>query len=393
MLDEYLGKNEVINFINQLRFNPKYNVVCNNPFKNIDNDLALYIFYDALLKYKIIIDDDNYFDEFFSQLEKVYKKVDDYDDILFAINKLICFIVSQKLNISYLDEEESKKKIIKYLYDKYISNGYYVHGFSTVYEDSIKNDGFVSEIYINNYQKMVKLKDIFNKYHCLELLEKDFTLNKTYFTDNAIMGCYYSMCSPGFFYDMLFNSNVFGNELDYYSYFKADYDTSINYLTKFMNDMLFDNKDVKFVLDTVKEECDYLSKVPKKVSLLLAKRNLFESNHKVSVNDYFRDDDIYEIADAILSPKNANVSFDGVLSADHIEIISLYPFTDKQFSDEKNVKESDDIVENEYKDIDKDIDKNIKEDNSGSISLFLILGSLFISLGVILTIVSIIRGI
>ena len=32
MLDEYLGKNEVINFINQLRFNPKYNVVCNSPF-------------------------------------------------------------------------------------------------------------------------------------------------------------------------------------------------------------------------------------------------------------------------------------------------------------------------------------------------------------------------
>lgn len=393
MLDNYLIRENVLRLIDELKTNPKYNNKEKNEeniySENINNELSLYILYDALFKYKLIIDDDLLFGEFIEQIEKIYKKIDNYNQIIVGVNKLICYIASKYLKIKNINDSESKKQIISYIYDKYISNGYYIHGFSTIYEDSIKNNGFISEVYINYYRDMMKVKKIFEKYKLEDIIEKDFTINKSYFTDDFIMGCYYSMMSPGYFSNTLFNRKFCGKDIDNSPYLNCDYDTSIMKLKKYMVDNFFSDEDIKYILDVFSREWEFINKVDKKISLLVVKRCLINDNFN-SLDEYLNDDeDIYDIVDRILSPKNGNIVFNGVINSDDIVILSLDSFYEKK-------KMEDEIVINEndlpYK-YNKEIINRDFLDAYGNVYIFLIFGSLFISLGVIATIIMVIRGI
>ena len=71
-------------------------------------DISLFTFYDALFKFKVIIDDVYLFDEYISDLEKLYKKIDNFDAMSIGINKLICRLVGEKLNIKDYNNSISK---------------------------------------------------------------------------------------------------------------------------------------------------------------------------------------------------------------------------------------------------------------------------------------------
>ena len=125
---------------------------------------------------------------------------------------------------------------------------------------------------------------------------------------------------------------------------------------------------------------------------MLVKRSFisFSSNN---IGEYLNsNEDLYEIVDGILSSKSGNIVFDGTIGPQNIEVVSLENFYD---IDVKNINR---ITIN-----DKDEDlpyKNRKEimnreflDAYGKVYIFLVFGSLFISLGVIITIIMVIRGI
>ena len=100
MIKKYLKREDVSNLIKEIKRNPRYyekekledNI-------SIGNELSLYILYDALLKFKIVIDDDSLFGDFIVQLDKLYKKIDNYDQIVIGINKLICYMTIKLFNI------------------------------------------------------------------------------------------------------------------------------------------------------------------------------------------------------------------------------------------------------------------------------------------------------
>ena len=140
MLDSYLSRNDVISFVKEIRTSDRYfrklsTLVVHDLYTSYEE--ALYIFYDALLKYKIVIDDIYLFPEYLEQVEKLYRKLDNYNDIRFGINKLICRMLSIKLEIKNINDKDNRDLIIKYIYDKYIINGYFIHGFSSTYVDEI----------------------------------------------------------------------------------------------------------------------------------------------------------------------------------------------------------------------------------------------------------------
>lgn len=382
VLEEYLKKSEVGRFIKELEMNPKYlkmNVHRETSYgKNIKEELALYLFYDIILKYKIIVDDPYLFDEFLIQVERLYRKIDDYEDMVLGVQKLLIQHVSKILDIQDMKSTESRREIITYFYQKYITNGYFVHGFSTTYEEFLNGRDFIPGKYFNYYEHFLKIQRIFSKYK-LNVFEKDFDEDKVSFTDDFIMGCYYSITSPGYFYNFLNQDNKENR-----GYLKQSYSHAIRPLKRMMGNYFINENDRKFIFDVVQEEWDFLHRVPRKVSLLLIKRGDVVSLNDDKLNDYLESDiPLEEIIDRILSPKYQDISFSKVLKASEYQILSLddfYKMPVEEKKEEKNALVPKMSLSSEFM------------NSYGMVSILLILGSLCITLGVILTIIMILRG-
>ena len=392
MLDEYIRRDDVKKFIKELINNHRYYEKSFNSesvySRYILNEMALYTFYDALIKYKIVLDDIYLFDEFLEQLERVYNKLNNYDDIEIGINKLIGKMVAIKLGIKDVNEAINKKQLISYVFNKYILEGYYIHGFSTIYYHDIKEKGLVPNQYKNYYNSLKEVNKIFNKYG-YNLIDKDFDSNKIYYTDDIIMACFYSICSPGFFHDLLFNHELFGDKVRRNGYLANDFDLSTRYIKKFMNDKKFSDLDRKYVLSIIKNEWDLIHKKKRKVDLLFVKRKKISDNYLLDINSFFEDSrDSYEIVDRILSPKNSNVISSMILNIEDIKLVQLNDY----YEIDENTREITLALDAELLKLEEEEQKENELDNNGAASILIILGSLFITLGVIISIIIILMG-
>ena len=196
MFQEYLKRSDVNEFILNIRSSEKYFQKELGHFEKypfyISKELALYIFYDALFLYKVIIDDAYLFDGYLEQIKTLYRKINQFDQLIEGIHKLIGKMVSLYLNISDIDSYESREKILSHIYNCYIQNGYFLHGFNGSYSLSILENGFDPENYENWYSDFVKVRDIFSKYNVSDIIEKDFSDKRVTFTDDFVMSCIYS---------------------------------------------------------------------------------------------------------------------------------------------------------------------------------------------------------
>lgn len=390
MLDEYFIKNSVLKLIKEIKSNERYfkkksDFSCDS-FISIGNEAALYIFYDALYKYKVIIDDEFLFDDYLDQIEKLYRKLDSFESIKYGINKLICSTLISKFNIKDAKSQEAKKTIIKHVYDKYIREGYFIHGFNSTYVDTIKSNGFTPEVYENYYDGFNKINSIFEKYDCSNAINKDFKEKEVFFTDDLVMGCYYSAYAPLFYYKFLFNEEAFGNRIRKDDCLKSEYNEIIRHLKRFMNNNSFKEDDKKFILDIVENEYKLLHRSKEMISLLLVKRNIVFSKD-AKEEDFLNDkNDIYEIVDRILNPKYNNLEYDKFISKDDFIILELDTYYDKEEEKKKLEK-----LEEKYKKKEKEVNDDFNN-RYGSVSLFLLLGALLISLGVIIMIINVLRG-
>jgi hypothetical protein len=143
-----------------------------------DIEEILFLFYDALFKYKIIIGDMSYFQEYLEQIDKLIRKIDNFYDISNGLNRIIGRICAFKLGVKDVEDCESKEEVIRYIYDKYMVNGYYIHGFASHYYGNILEEGFFVEEYKNVYDKFLKVQGILNKKNHSKILEKDFNEKK-----------------------------------------------------------------------------------------------------------------------------------------------------------------------------------------------------------------------
>ncbi len=390
MLDDLLKRDDVSKLIEQIKTSERYFNKSSQEFGHnffVSSELALYIFYDALLKYKIILDDVYLFDEYLEQLEKLYKKIDNFEDIRRGINKVIGRMTSIKLGINSVNSDLEQKQIISFIYNKYILDGYYIHGFNTSYLEDIENGDFIPGEYKNYYDDFEKINKIFSKYNAVNIIQKDFDDKKVYFTDDFVMGCYYSNYTPLFFYNFLSSKDYFGKRIRSDAFLKDDYSICTRQLKRFMSDSFFSDDDKFFVEDLVKRQWDLLHKKDKKISLMLVKRRVISSYSNISLEDYLDDDsDLDEVIDRLLTSKCGSVVCNKKIAKEDFSIINL----DNYYT------EDDSIVEISYED---EYYKYKEEDVSneflnvyGKASIFIILGSLFISLGVIISIFMIVRG-
>ena len=112
-MDEILQREDVKNVISEIKNNEKYYMKNSADIdKYYADDIALYIFYEALLKYYIIFKNNDNIGEYIYDVELLYRKIDSIEDIRFGISKLIVKYTNKKLKL----EEENRELIISFVF-------------------------------------------------------------------------------------------------------------------------------------------------------------------------------------------------------------------------------------------------------------------------------------
>lgn len=379
-MDEILRRDDAQELISNIKYNEKYYIkTSTDSDMYYSDDIALYVFYEALLKYYIIFDDTNYLGEYIYDIDLLYRKIDTIEDIRFGISKIIVKFSSKYLHL----EEENRGLILSFIYSNYVVNGYLIHGFSSVYSDDILDNGFKLSDYYNFYDDFIKLNEIFKKYEKDNFIDKDFVNKEIFFTDDILKSCIYSINSPMYFSKLLTNNEIINDkEIDYY---KDNYDECIKHFNKIINTIGFNEEEKTFALDLINKEWDLLHKKDKTISLLLVKRKLFDIED-VNLEDIIDSDlDINEAVDRILTIRYKDIPFDKDIDAKDLRVIN-YEIVNREKL--KEIKEE----EKEEKKLEEKQIKNDDEDSYGVVSPLMLVGSLLISLGVILSIISVWGG-
>ena len=147
-----------------------------------------------------------------------------------------------------------------------------------------------------------------------------------------------------------------------------------------MNNNMFREADKTFILNLVRDEWDLLQEEDRKLCLLVVPRCLVIEK-EVPLSSYLRDDsDLYEVIDRMLSSKYSNLAVRKKIDADYLGVVSFPHYYEKK------------------KDLEEEKEKLMAMDHKdflnayGNVSYLLLCGSLFISFGVILSVIAVLRG-
>lgn len=374
MLDEYLRRGDVSSFIDNILFNERYFHKKMNHIANIksisENVLALFIFYSALFQYKVIVDNIYLFDDFLEQLERLYRKIDNYNDLEVGIHHLIGRMVADNYHIKDVLDRDNCTMLLKYIYDRYIENGYYFHGFSSTYFNDLNKNNFQPEVYYNFYDRFEKINSIFSKVNSNIKIEKDFSKKEVYFTDDFIMGCYYSYFSPMFYTDFLLKFS----KKDFYQY-----KVCLKKLKTYLDSEFFTKDDKEFIISLIEDEKRLLDDGVNDISIMIVPRKEFNDTI-LSFDEYLNNDDdnYYDMVDRLLTSKSSKIICMDVMEREKYDLYRL-PIPQRQGS----IMNDSEVLKKE------EIKKNNQMflDEYGKVSVLLILGSLTILVGVVITII------
>ena len=381
MLDEILGKKEVKRIIENIKYvNLKDDKQTFN-YKLFNNQSkVLFMFYKALFDYKILINDKEYLDDYLEQIDKLLKKMNNLDDLGLGINKLIYKFTCRKLGIRNGKEEENREEILQYFYDKYIINGYFFHGFNSIYKESIERYGLTPEEYVNYYEDFKKINEIFHKYNITNILDKDFTEKEIYFTDNFVKSCIFSANAPGYFYNLLYKSDYNYLKLKKDILLKGNYEDALKNLKRILSFLEINEEDKNYIIEVFKKEWKLIFLEDRQITLLAVKRNMFLDSNGVNLEKIMNDKsiDLYEAVDKILCERNSKIICREMLDGKDMQIINLEGLWLKSIDDDKKLKKLD--AANDFRNI------------YGNVSIIILVGAMLISLGVIISIVIMIGG-
>ena len=379
MFNDILGKENVTKLLKELVNNDRYNKKniegSIDYLRFIDNELALFIAMDALYKYKIIIDDKDLLNDFVEQLNLLFRKIDNLGDITTGINRLITKFVVLKLG--YKDKEEEKKQeIINYVYDKYINNGYIFHAINDVYENDIRRDGFVPQNYNNLYKEFIEVQNLIGK----DILDKDFNSDEVSFTDSFEMAYFYAVNSPIYFYKLLCDNELIIKLEDKKAYLYNSYEDSLKNINKIINKLELSDEKGSKVKEVFDKEWNLINRTNYCPTIMAIKRNLVLKDSGSLYNSINYDLSLSEVIGKIINSKYNDIKYSNKIDSSNIEFIKVPSYNSLKIKKENNNKE---VVIKEENKISNDL---------GKVSILLLVGSLLVTLGVIITIVMTMMG-
>lgn len=388
MLENILRRRDVLEFIGEVISNPNYSNKKNSVYENYElfygTTLSLFTFLDALYKYQIIIEVDYYLDEYISQVRKLIKKLNDFNDITDGVNKVIGKMCALKLGLSDREDNLAKEYVVKYIYDKYIINGYVFHGFPSVYKEQFIRNGLIPECYHNLYDKFIEVNKIFKRHGC-SVINKNFNDKSVYFTDSFILGCFYAFAGPIYFYRIVGNNDLGINNWDNTAYFKNNYFGCFNNLNLLLKKIRATDNEKKMVIRSCFEEWKSIRTDISEVSIIAVKRRVVNRDYLKNYDEIINNISECELSSSInkiFSSCDNDISVFQKINPCDIRIINisnykaLMDIRKKKLEEDRQNSYNNDRISNAY----------------GRASILMLLGSIFVTLGVIITIIMISKG-
>lgn len=363
--------------------NHRYNVNTPLPIENnyfIDQHYALFLVLDAFVKFDIIIEDMSFIEGYISQLQRILKRMTNYQDITKGIHQLICRVVGKKLEISNYKANESKEKILRYIYKKYVVEGYFYYGFSSIYRDEVTSSGIQRDGFFLD-SRLCDLNEVFRKYG-----EDDvFRRLECHITDHFVIASYFSLLGPDYL-EKFANSSVFRSSCyDKTCFYTKDAKVFRENLDLYTKNKHFNAEDKSCVINSLLDvwEEDHISGSHGCIAFI--KRKDLQRNYLKNIEEiieYCKNNEIETSALMIMESRYSSYEIEQSVSPSCYEIVDL-----PSYSYLIGLQEEDFFLEQENF---EDLKISSKEGSSNSLlektsygyaSIFMLLGLLLISLG------------
>lgn len=405
MLDTIFKKDSVKKFFNDLVNGIVYKKK-DIPYTISDEKMdttyyAILMGLDAIIKYEIIIEKEDFFDSYLQEVQLLLRKVDNHNELKTGINKLIVNYCQKLLNLKNITTYENKEIILKHVYNKYIVNGYFYHSFPSIFLDEVNSNGLAVSNYNYEINSVKEVNKIFEKYNIKNVFSKDLNAESPFLTltDSPFMASYYAYHCPYFLNELAVDLLPKDNNYEIDAFFLKDYKKCRKNLSFYLrkSDILL-NDNLK-ILDFFDKEWNLFKVENLKPVVCFIKRSVVENN---SLNDFNQimgnidKDDLIVNVNKILETRFNDETVKKDISRLSYEIISLPTLEELGFNLRKEEIIENSFVEDEQIEVltedksDTSNDNLVNYDfanNYGNTTIVALIGVLLITIGVTIMII------
>ena len=263
------------------------------------NRYSLLITMDIVIKYQIIINDETYNNYFLNKLDTITSNYNNHGDLIIKGNSLLIDLVSKILNIT-TTKTEDKKEILKYIYDKYIVNGYCFHSFPSIFKEKTEEDGLTQDIDIKELNDLKKIDYIFSNHNYKNIISRNLKEKSKaiYITDSPAMAYYYAFRSPEYMAEITSLSKYYNYLKDYNkdAFYLKDYQKCKSNLASLCSHVNMTTKEETTVLKTFDRRWKALNLSESFPCIAFIKRSDLAKDSLPNINEIIKSVDTIELS-------------------------------------------------------------------------------------------------
>ncbi len=361
------------------------------------NRYSLLITIDIVIKYQIIINDNIYNNYFLNKLNTITNNYTTHEDLIIKGNSLLIDLVSNILNVT-TTKTEDKKEILKYIYDKYIVNGYCFHSFPSIFKEKTEEEGLNGSIDIKELNDLKKIDYIFSNHNYKNIISRNLKdkSKAIYITDSPAMAYYYAFRSPEYMAEITSLSKYY-NYLKNYNkdaFFLKDYNKCKSNLASLCQHVNMTTKEETTILKAFDKRWKALNLSESLPCIAFIKRKDLAKNYLSNIDEIINSVDKVDLN--ILISKITDSKYPIIRRYSDINSLDLTVITMPSYREIKNnkfikqeAKKEKALITNEtIEDYQEEKRFNYKYAFSyGNASVFALTGLLLITLGLTLTII------
>lgn len=344
----------------------------------IGERIAFFLGLDAVIKYDQIIGEEKYLETYIEQLQRIFKKIQNGEDIRLGIYQALGKVVSKKINVDI----DNHNEILRYIYNKYIVEGYFYFGYSSNYTNEIDCIGIRKDSFKFD-NRLLEINKLINKISNKVLFYND----KIELTDDITVSLYHAFLSPNYVSNLMENSVIGNKKNDLECFYRRDITKIKELLLKKLNYLTINNMDKITIINSFIDV--YMENINSKPCIACVKRSYLNKDRLKDIENILinRDDNLGQLIALILESRYSSFSIKEDIMPENIETITLPTYNEflmgkSNFTllpTEIEVKKEDLKISNSI------IKNNIKVNSYGSVS-FAIIGVLLIIIGILLSI-------